>query len=325
MKEVQNRQASSAEEEEKRTSSYDQKLKDLQAREDALSQREEQAKTSMEKSDDDNAGKAKDLEQREADVQRKLDSISSAEKKVEADRAALQKSQSDLEQREKDIDQREEALEESDGSKTPDTAFNGDTPSDESGKDELAAERTALEKLQNHLAEREKAISQREKDLEKSNAAKPSAATTNGDTASDRSGEQKLAADRAALQKSQNDLAKREKAVSQREKALESSNGSKTPNGFSNGDAASDKSTDQRLKKTRQDNANLEQRLAKLEDQLSKMAKPSQKAPGKPQTNDKASAPMPSTTSADPPGCGYKHYKPPRKLNKKLIGMIYEK
>jgi hypothetical protein len=28
--------------------------------------------------------------------------------------------------------------------------------------------------------------------------------------------------------------------------------------------------------------------------------------------------------SAVPPGCGYKHYKPPRKLNRKVIGLVYE-
>jgi hypothetical protein len=29
--------------------------------------------------------------------------------------------------------------------------------------------------------------------------------------------------------------------------------------------------------------------------------------------------------SAGRPGCGYKHYKPPRKLEKKAIGLAYEK
>lgn len=29
--------------------------------------------------------------------------------------------------------------------------------------------------------------------------------------------------------------------------------------------------------------------------------------------------------SAGGSGCGYKHYKPPRKLEKKVIGLVYEK
>jgi hypothetical protein len=54
------------------------------------------------------------------------------------------------------------------------------------------------------------------------------------------------------------------------------------------------------------------------------MSKSSGKASDeKPQTNGRASGPAPSKGGADPPGCGYKHYKPPRKLNRKVIGMIY--
>jgi hypothetical protein len=45
---------------------------------------------------------------------------------------------------------------------------------------------------------------------------------------------------------------------------------------------------------------------------------------GKPQPNGTANTPKPSKTDAGLPDCGYKHYKPPRKLNRKLIGMVYQ-
>jgi chromosome segregation ATPase len=135
-----------------------------------------------------------------------------------------------------------------------------------------------------------------------------------------KSAEQRLAADRAELQKAQNDLAKRENDVTQRQK-----DASEAANSSTNGHAASEKTAEQRLERTQKDNAGLEQRLAKLEDQLAKMARSPEKAPeGKAQANGKTDASKSRKTDASSPGCGYKHYKPPRKLNRKLIGMVYE-
>lgn len=139
------------------------------------------------------------------------------------------------------------------------------------------------------------------------------------------SAEQKLAADRAALQKSQSDLQKKEKDIAQLRKDLEDSKTSETSSSFANDSTTSDINAEQRLEKTQKDNASLEQRLAKLEDQLSRMTGPPKKpSDEKAQTNGKVTFPKPSTINASSPGCGYKHYKPPRKLNRKLIGMIYE-
>lgn len=165
-----------------------------------------------------------------------------------------------------------------------------------------------------------------------------------------KSTEQKIAADRAALEKSKNDLAAKEKEFQQRQKEFEdqkvtaqqdaaqakkdlesrqkevdgqkSSAGEKTsqdtsastPNG-SNGSAEAD------LQKKQRENANLEQRLAKLEDQLAQMSASGGRAE-KPQANG---APKGSTTNGSgPTGCGYKHYKPPRKLNRELLGYVYK-
>jgi colicin import membrane protein len=139
------------------------------------------------------------------------------------------------------------------------------------------------------------------------------------------SAEQKLAFDRAALQKSQRDLEKREKDIAQLQKELEASKTSDAPKPSPNAHTTSDKDAEQRLEKTQKHNASLEQRLVKLEDQLSKMGKsPEKQSDGKPQTNGTVNAPKPSKADAGLPGCGYKHYKPPRKLNRKLIGMVYE-
>ena len=139
------------------------------------------------------------------------------------------------------------------------------------------------------------------------------------------SAEQKLAADRAALQKSQSDLQKKEKDIAQIQRDLEDSKTSEASSSFANDNTTPDKNAEQRLEKTQKDNASLEQRLAKLEDQLSKMTRsPEKPSDGKAQTKGKANIPQPSKIDASSPGCGYKHYKPPRKLNRKLIGMVYE-
>ena len=139
------------------------------------------------------------------------------------------------------------------------------------------------------------------------------------------SAEQKLASDRAALQKSESDLAKREKDIAQLQKGLEDSKTSEASSSPASDNTPSDKNAEQRLEKTQKDNASLEQRLARLEDQLSKMPRSSEKSSdGKAQMHGMANTPKPSKIAAGSPGCGYKHYKPPRKLNRKLIGMVYE-
>jgi septal ring factor EnvC (AmiA/AmiB activator) len=139
------------------------------------------------------------------------------------------------------------------------------------------------------------------------------------------SAEQELAADRAELQKSQSDLAKREKDFAQLQKNTKTSKASETPKSSTNGHATSDKTAEQRLEKTQKDNASLEQRLAKLEDQLAKMASSREQASGgKAQANGKVDASKSGKSDSSSPGCGFKHYKPPRKLNRKVIGMIYE-
>jgi DNA repair exonuclease SbcCD ATPase subunit len=77
------------------------------------------------------------------------------------------------------------------------------------------------------------------------------------------------------------------------------------------------------LQKKQRENAKLEQRLARLEKALSQMSAASIISEGKLKGNGAARSAVFSSGEGSM-GCGYKHYKPPRKLNKKLIGMVYE-
>lgn len=145
------------------------------------------------------------------------------------------------------------------------------------------------------------------------------------------SGEQKLAADRAAFQKAQSDLHQKEKDLAGRQKEFEESSKAAEGNAPTSGKTTSyepsSSSDDERLEKTKQENTDLEQRLARLEDQLAGMSTTS--APdtsgSRPPTqmNGKAGNTS-SPAAAGSPGCGYKHYKHPRKLNRKVIGLVYQ-
>lgn len=70
------------------------------------------------------------------------------------------------------------------------------------------------------------------------------------------------------------------------------------------------------------DNVKLEQRLAKLEHKLALMNNPAAKGMRQPLPNGPVKGSAASGVGVI--GCGHKHYNPPRKLNRKLIGMVYE-
>ncbi|KAM0695612.1 hypothetical protein Q7P36_004094 [Cladosporium allicinum] len=144
------------------------------------------------------------------------------------------------------------------------------------------------------------------------------------------SAEQKLASDRAALEKSKSDVAAKEKDLRQRQKEFEDQKtsakqeaGKASSQAGQNGASGSEKSA---LEKKQQDNAALEQRLARLEDRLEQMKKTPDVASDKSKTNGKVNGKANGATPVDEqsPGCGYKHYKPPRKLNRRVIGIVYQ-
>lgn len=158
--------------------------------------------------------------------------------------------------------------------------------------------------------------------------------------------EQKIAADRASLGKSkadftaklqwfqqrqksfedlkssaQHDAVQAKKDLEQRQQEVASQKESGSKRASQNQHTSKAGSNDQNgaqdgdLQNKQRENAELEKRLAKLEDQLAQMSAPERKS-GKLKAN--------GTANAGTLGCGYKHYNPPRKLNRKVIGFVYE-
>ena len=153
-----------------------------------------------------------------------------------------------------------------------------------------------------------------------------------------KSTEQKIAADRASLGKSKADFTAKLEWFQQRQKSFEDQKSSaqhdaiqakkdleqhyreidfqKPPGSrrVSQQYNSQNGIRDSDLQKKERENADLEKRLAKLEDQLSHMS-----ASGGQLGHSKANG----TVSKGTEGCGYRHYKPPRKLNRKVIGFVY--
>jgi chromosome segregation ATPase len=138
-----------------------------------------------------------------------------------------------------------------------------------------------------------------------------------------KSAEQRLASDRAALEKSKSALTAKEKDLGQRQKEFEDQKASAKKGGGQN---RVERPTKSALERKQQDNAALEERLAKLEDRLEQMKKSPDVASDKQQANSKVNGKTSGTALVDgqSPGCGYKHYKPPRKLNRRVIGIVYQ-
>jgi len=161
--------------------------------------------------------------------------------------------------------------------------------------------------------------------------------------------EQKVAADRAALDKSRTDLAAERKEFQQRVKEFEDAKSSaeqdalrakktleqrqaefekqtspaqeKKPTSATNQCLCDSNgvggTSEAELQRKQRENANLEKRLAKLEKQISQIYIASK-------ASDETSKVYGPTNGLGATGCGYKHYKPPRKLNRKLVAMVYE-
>jgi chromosome segregation ATPase len=153
-----------------------------------------------------------------------------------------------------------------------------------------------------------------------------------------KSTEQKIAADRASLGKCKTDFAAKLEWFQQRQKSFEDQKSSaqrdviqakkdleqrrrevdfqKPPGSrrVSQHQNSQNGIQDSDLQKKQRENADLEKRLAKLEDQLAHISASSDQS-GHPKVN--------GTGSKGAEGCGYRHYKPPRKLNRKVIGFVY--
>lgn len=127
--------------------------------------------------------------------------------------------------------------------------------------------------------------------------------------------DQKLAAQHDAVQ-AKKDLEQRRKEVeSQKPPATkQTSQDQSTSKAGQNGLNGQNRTQDGDLKMKQRENADLAKRLAKLEDQLAHMTSSTGKSET-PKVN--------GTVSKGVEGCGYRHYKPPRKINRKVIGFVY--
>jgi hypothetical protein len=271
-----------------------------------------------------------------ADVEAKL-------KALEERESALAKKETDLsaehDEKTKALEERDHALQQKDTDRSAEWDEKMKTLKErEASSAQEEEERTAsYDKKLKELQDREAALAKREEELNASNGGSDKGSTSTDDDAQAKresdmqrkldelsSVEQKLASDRAALEKSKSDVMAREKELRQRQKEFEDQKASakqeaakKSSQSGQNGEAESKSA----LEKKQQDNAALEQRLAKLEDRFAQMKKSPDVASDKSKANGKVNG---KANGSESPGCGYKHYKPPRKLNKRVIGIVYQ-
>ena len=294
MKEVQDRQEALAKEEKERAESYEQKLKDLQAREDELAKREEQERTS--KADSDNG---KGLM---AVADNDMGSEEDAEKVQAKKEAHIQRKLDDLKLTEQKV----------------------------------AADRAALDQSRTDLAAERKEFQQRVKEFEDAKSSAENDALQAKKNLEQR--DKEMAAEQKAFQKrvkefedarssAEHVASQAKKNLEQQQKAAQNQTPSTpkkaTPATKQHECRCTDGVSEADLQKKQRENAKLEQRLAKLEKQLSQMCAASIISERSPKAEGTTKSTVFSNGTGTA-GCGYKHYTPPRKLNRKLIGMVYE-
>ena len=294
MKEVQDRQEALAKEEKERAESYEQKLKDLQAREDELAKREEQERSS--KADSDNG---KGLM---AAADNDMGSEEDAEKVQAKKEADIQRKLDDLKLTEQKV----------------------------------AADRAALDQSRTDLAAERKEFQQRVKEFEDAKSSAENDALQAKKNLEQR--DKEMAAEQKAFQKrvkefedarssAEHVASQAKKNLEQQQKAAQNQTPSTpkktTPATKQHECRCTDGVSEADLQKKQRENAKLEQRLAKLEKQLSQMCAASIISERSPKAEGTTKSTVFSNGTGTA-GCGYKHYTPPRKLNRKLIGMVYE-
>jgi len=217
-------------------------------------------------------------------------------------------------------------------------------------KDRAESYEKKLQDLQSREAELAKREEQKPSEIGSSEGDKPGESDDNARAEKDqeadiqrqlddlKSTEQKIAADRASLGKSKADFTAKLEWFQQRQKSFEDQKSSaqhdalqakkdleqhfreidfqKPPGSrrVSQQYSSQNGIRDSDLQKKERENADLEKRLAKLEDQLAHMSTSGGQS-GHPKVN--------GTVSKNTEDCGYRHYKPPRKLNRKVIGFVY--
>jgi len=273
-----------------RSAEWDKKMKEVQERQDALAKEEKERAESYEK-------RLQELQSREAEVAKKEEqqksrggNSSEAAKPSEDDKKA---------QAEKEKEKEAEIQRKLDDLKSTEQKIAADRASLGKSKADFTAKLEWFQKLQKSF-EDEKSSAQHDavqakKDLEQRYKEVDGQKSSAGKKVSY---EQDAA---KASQNGQNGTASK--------KSPQDQNTAKAGQNGQNGTQIDDD-----LQRKQRENADLEKRLAKLEDQLAHMSASEGKSE-KLKVN--------GTASKGAEGCGYKHYKPPRKLNRKVIGIVY--
>jgi DNA repair exonuclease SbcCD ATPase subunit len=181
------------------------------------------------------------------------------------------------------------------------TSFAPGNPSSQTNDsaEETSAKVKALEDREAALAESESRYSESQKALENREAELAQ-------------NEKDYSSDKKALANRESSLAQREKEYSSKEKASadrESALAQKQKDYSSKEKALADREA-ALSQKEKDHSAEWDKKMKELQALQKSSAQRGKSGPG---------------SVAGPPDCGYKHYKPPRKINRKVIGLVYEK
>lgn len=293
LKEVQDRQDVLAKAEQDRAASFDAKVKALEDRESALAQKD--------------SDRSAELDKMMGDLQSQRESSTQA---GEERAASLEHKSRGLQARELRLAEREQEAEAHLASHHKSDEANRNAQAQQGvdlqrkidalmvSERSIAADRAALHKSKADFAAQEKDLQQGRRELEDQRSA----------------AERDLSVARIALEQEREEFESQKLSAANEAKACTCEHASGGQDDSWNGTISGKKQLD---------NVKLEQRLVKLERKLVLISAPSATRTEETLTNGPVKG-----TAADGVGgaseCGHKHYKPPRKLNRKLIGMIYE-
>ncbi|KAK5737814.1 hypothetical protein LTR17_006462 [Elasticomyces elasticus] len=321
------------------------KQKDVEAREQAFSKKEEEfaeKQKTLDSQTSEAQATAKELQSqldavvaREKDAQTKLKELQEKEAELASKDSQQQKDwsakQKELQDREASLAKSEEEQQSKHAAKTKElqereAALAMRAESLNSGNESAKEQLRKLKDQLKDLKARENALVQKEEDAAASGKCKldqlqrRETALAKKEKESTSTAEAKL----KDLQKREREIEEREKQVKARESEVTKStaastvggaraNSSKPRDGASSNGAKKDSPQDEQMKE-------LQKRLSKLEDQLG-TSKPS--ANTKPQSNGTPGKGKPNAAPA-PVSCGHEIHRPPRKLERKVVGYVYK-
>ncbi|KAK5678566.1 hypothetical protein LTS10_009010 [Elasticomyces elasticus] len=321
------------------------KQKDVEAREQAFSKKEEgfaEKQKTLDSETSEAQGTAKELQSqldavvaREKDAQTKLKELQEKEAELASKDSQQQKDwsakQKELQDREASLAKSEEEQQSKHAAKTKElqereAALAMRAESLNNGNESAKEQRQKLKDQLKDLKAREDALVQKEEDAAASGKCKLDQLQRR-ETALAKKEKESTSTAEAKLK----DLQKREREIEEREKQLKAreseipkqaaastaggarANSSKPRDGASSNEAKKDSPQDEQMKE-------LQIRLSKLEDQLG-TSKPS--ANTKPQSSGTPGKGK-SNAAPAPVSCGHEIHRPPRKLERKVVGYVYK-